>query len=184
MSFAHGASPDAYLLIGKASVYSNNLEEGSTADLRSLYVYGIPQRSYTLWSRSMECTYRGHFLDITNRLKRCCARLHPTKSCLKNKPAEFNSHLQIFLLKKKSYEEAIKDIQIAPFRWGKHKRVSLPFAWPTMFGEKVGQTDKSVDCFKWVIRMNCHTKLPLMLKLNLQIFSKKYQRQRPSQTTF
>lgn len=143
--------PDAYLLIGKANVYSNNLEKAQqTFDYMFTEYPNDPILfEAKLWNARIEAAM-GHYEQAQEMLR----SIESDKKLPQKIKPELNLTFADLFIKKKSYEEAIKYLEIAlTTRWEKHKRVRLTFLLGQLY-EKVGKTDKGVDCFKRVIRMN------------------------------
>ena len=143
--------PDSYLLIGKANVYSNAFEKSQqTFDFMFTEYPNDPiLHEAKLWNARIEALL-GRFEQSQEMLR----SLETDKKFPDKLKPELNLSFADLYIKRKSYPEAIKYLEMAmQTHRPKPQRIRLTYLLGQLY-EKVGQTEKSVACFKQVIRMN------------------------------
>lgn len=143
--------PAAYLLIGKTSMYLNDLDKAQQTFDYMLIAYPNNSELFEarLWNARIEASL-GNFEQSQEMLRSLEA---DKKLPEKVKPELYLSFTDL-LIKRKLYSEAIVYLEKAlTTRWPKQKKVRLTFLLGQLY-EKIGQPEKGVLCFKAVIRMN------------------------------
>ncbi|SDC47888.1 type IX secretion system periplasmic lipoprotein PorW/SprE [Williamwhitmania taraxaci] len=143
--------PEAYLLIGKASVYSNDFDKAQqTFDFMFTQYPNNPILfEAKLWNARIEALL-GRYEQSQEMLR----SLETDKKLPEELKPELNFSFADLNIKRKSYREAIPYLEKAmEYRWHKSKRIRLTYLLGQLY-EKVGQIEQSISYFKRVTRMN------------------------------
>jgi Tetratricopeptide repeat. len=143
--------PDAYLLMGKANVYSMDYNKALQTFNYMLTEYPYSESLYEakVWMARIDAQ-TGSYEEGIEMLRSLDAN---KKFPAKLRPDLYLSYADINI-KRKAYTDAIPYLEKAlQSHWKKNRRVRLTYLLGQLY-EKVGNTDKSIESYRKVIKMN------------------------------